>query len=273
MPESPVWSEVPREGWLAYIDSAMSAVTRAVLDPVMLEQLDPPGKTLLDVGCGEGYFARRLTAAGGARVVGVDVSPAFIERAREQDPDGEYAVADLGDGPPLGEGVFDAISAYMVVMYLPDLGAAYRSIAESLVPGGRFVACTANPYYAYPVGQWGPALRSGRFSPNASGHRGARIIARQVLDVLTGRFDWILYLGNYFETRTVDKPLGPMTVQHVHRPLPEHLNAAAAAGLDLVSLREPQASPEVLAAFADEPLARALGDLPLYHVLTFERRA
>src|SRR4051794_6707697 len=40
-----------------------------------------PGETVLDAGCGNGVFSRRLASLG-ARVVGTDVSERFLERAR-----------------------------------------------------------------------------------------------------------------------------------------------------------------------------------------------
>ncbi|MGA7834737.1 MAG: class I SAM-dependent methyltransferase [Acidimicrobiales bacterium] len=249
----------------------MGHITRLVLDPVMLGLIDPPGKNLLDIGCGEGYFARRLRDSGAARVVGVDISPEFIAKAREQDPNGEYAVGDVMTGPPQGTAVFDAVSAYMVLMYFPDLEAAYKSIAESLVPGGRFVACTANPYYAFPVGRWGRALRSGRYQTPESNRRSVKVIARQLVDVATGQFDWNLYLGDYFERRTVDKPLGRLTVRQVHRPLSDHIQAARENGLILDALSEPQILAEDLARYGHEQLAIGLSQLPLYLVLSFTK--
>ena len=43
-----------------------------------------PGESVLDVACGAGRFARRLTKLG-AKVVGIDYSAKFIERARHRD--------------------------------------------------------------------------------------------------------------------------------------------------------------------------------------------
>ncbi len=40
-----------------------------------------PGETVLDIGCGNGQFARRMAQLG-ARVVALDVSPRMIENAR-----------------------------------------------------------------------------------------------------------------------------------------------------------------------------------------------
>ena len=60
---------------------------------------DVRGKQVLDLACGEGFYARRIRAAGAERVVGVDVSREMIElveRAQE-----EITAFAAGAGPPL----------------------------------------------------------------------------------------------------------------------------------------------------------------------------
>lgn len=49
------------------------------------------GKTVLDFGCGPATNSQRLVAAG-ARVIGLDVDPLVIEKARQVDPQGDYRV-------------------------------------------------------------------------------------------------------------------------------------------------------------------------------------
>ena len=55
---------------------------------------------VLDVGCGEGYVARKLVEMGANRVVGLDVSPEMVERARknpERSGKEYYATCDASD--------------------------------------------------------------------------------------------------------------------------------------------------------------------------------
>src|SRR5690242_8616082 len=58
-----------------------------------LEQLakaiDLRGKTVADIGCGDGAFVRALASAG-ADAIGVEVSEAAVARARERDPAHRY---------------------------------------------------------------------------------------------------------------------------------------------------------------------------------------
>ena len=46
-----------------------------------------PGRRVLDAGCGTGYGAHILAAAGAAHVTGVDTAGAVIEAARSHETD------------------------------------------------------------------------------------------------------------------------------------------------------------------------------------------
>ena len=74
----------------------------------LVEHLDlKPGMRVLDVGCGPGRHARAL-AARGIEVVGVDISPRFIELASEDAPAGASFV--VGDARALAyDSEFDAV--------------------------------------------------------------------------------------------------------------------------------------------------------------------
>jgi 2-polyprenyl-3-methyl-5-hydroxy-6-metoxy-1,4-benzoquinol methylase len=249
----------------------MGQVVRHVLDPVMLGEIAPEGKTLLDVGCGEGYFTRVLKAAGASRVVGADISPALIHKARAQDPDGEYEVYDIASGPLGAPGTFDAVSGCMMLMDLSDLDVAYQSIAASLTPTGQFVACMINPYYAFPVGSWRKSWRDGvhhDVDPSLSKVRRAIGLTRRILQ---GNKDLSLYIGNYFQTRAVRKMLGDAETLHFHKPFADYLNYAAKHGLILQRLLEPQIPEDARERYLDEPLAQALDSVPLFFVLTFTK--
>ena len=59
---------------------------RSLIDPVLLKLIgDCRGKEILDLGCGNGYLARRL-AREGARVTAIDSSLRMIKNAQARDP-------------------------------------------------------------------------------------------------------------------------------------------------------------------------------------------
>jgi len=109
-----------------------------------------PGKSMLDLACGEGFHTRFLKQHGGSRVVGVDISAAMIDLARKEEsrkPLGiEYVVQDVKD-LELGE-EFDLVFAAYLLNYAStreELLAMCQAIARHLKPGGRFVTINNNP--------------------------------------------------------------------------------------------------------------------------------
>lgn len=99
--------------------------------------------TLLDVGCGLGGPARFAAAEYGCHVVGVDLSPDFIEAARRLtarvglDDRVRFAVTS-GDGTGLSDASIDAAILVHVGMNVEDKRALFTEVARVLRPGGRF---------------------------------------------------------------------------------------------------------------------------------------
>lgn len=95
------------------------------------------GERILDLGCGTGDIAATL-ADRGARVVGVDASPAMIDNARTRFPAIDFRLADAAELP--FEAEFDAVYSHAVLHWVLRADDAAIGIARTLKPGGRFVA-------------------------------------------------------------------------------------------------------------------------------------
>jgi 2-polyprenyl-6-hydroxyphenyl methylase/3-demethylubiquinone-9 3-methyltransferase len=98
----------------------------------------------LDVGCGSGVFSRLLAEAG-ARVLGLDGSPAMVEAARKATKDGaaRFEVGRVEDVGALTQS-FDGAICLSVIEYLPEPVEALRAIAGRLKPGGRLALSAPN---------------------------------------------------------------------------------------------------------------------------------
>ena len=97
----------------------------------------PLAKSWLDVGCGTGALTQTIVdLASPSRVVGLDASQAFTERARASvvDPRAEFHRADAQQLPALGE--FDAVVSGLVLNFLPDPADSLRQMAQTTSPGG-----------------------------------------------------------------------------------------------------------------------------------------
>jgi SAM-dependent methyltransferase len=123
---------------------------------LFLALLPPPGRLTLDVGCGEGRVTRDLRALG-HRVVGVDAALSMVAAARDEDPSGDYLVADAA-ALPFEDGSADLAVAFMSLMDMEDMPAAVREIGRVLTQGGRLLAAVAHP-----VNTAGSFAEDGRF--------------------------------------------------------------------------------------------------------------
>ncbi|EWC61116.1 Methyltransferase [Actinokineospora spheciospongiae] len=107
------------------------------------------GKRVLDVGCGDGLYARLVAHRGAGPVVGTDSSAEMIrlaEAAEAEEPLGvTYHVHDVATMPTLGE--FDLVIAVNVLHYADSeatLAAMCGRISANLTPGGRLLAYVGN---------------------------------------------------------------------------------------------------------------------------------
>ncbi len=146
----------PLEGFSAWYDDQQGDTGdlwhRTLIDPGLFAALGEvrPGERILDVGCGNGYIARRLARAG-ARVTGIDASPELIARARERegrDPLGVvYLEGDAARLDGLADASFDTALANMSLMDIEDAAGAIRSVARVVVEGGSFVFSISHPCF------------------------------------------------------------------------------------------------------------------------------
>lgn len=103
-----------------------------------------PGERVLDLGCGTGGSSRLLEAEYGVQVVGVDITPPFIEVARwlsqatGLDARSEFICCDAQQ-LPLESEQFDVVWSQHTLMNLPNLEQGLKEIHRLLKPGGRLL--------------------------------------------------------------------------------------------------------------------------------------
>ena len=192
--------------------------------PCMLGMMgEVTGKRILDLGCGEGGYARELTRRG-AQVTAVDCSEKAVAHARRLAAEEKLAITHLvcnsNDLFDLPDASFDVVLCSMMLMDCEDLEGTLREAARVLRPEGRLFASVLHPCF------------DGNHE-SGIGRQGTGI-DRQVV------------VKNYFEPRTWEAPLwGGMTpVIWRHRTLEEYVKAFVKCGLTLVDLNEPRATDE-----------------------------
>jgi SAM-dependent methyltransferase len=142
----------------------MQERTDVVIDPlgrIAMERLGVvAGERILDVGCGCGQTLLELADLVGAsgHVLGVDISPPMLGRARERVEGRPTIALALGDAQTyaFAPGSFDAVYSRFGVMFFDDPRAAFRNLRAAARPGGRlsFVCwqeLAKNPWAALPL--------------------------------------------------------------------------------------------------------------------------
>ncbi len=124
--------------------------------PRVVKELDPAGKRVLDLGCGEGYVARLVAQARAASVFGVDSSPEMIANARRAIPTGnacrmDFETADTTRLPIPPTADYDRAMAVFLFNYLTraEMEHVLRVARGSILPGGRFVFTVPHPCFPY----------------------------------------------------------------------------------------------------------------------------
>jgi SAM-dependent methyltransferase len=117
--------------------------------PAMLAQVgDVVGRRILDAGCGSGPLLKALKDRG-AIVTGIDKSAGMLQLARRRLGDDDMVdlhLAELGSPLPFPDGVFDDVTASLVLHYLEDWGPALTELRRVLKPAGRLIVSVNHPF-------------------------------------------------------------------------------------------------------------------------------
>jgi arsenite methyltransferase len=102
------------------------------------------GDTVIDIGSGAGndaFIARHETGESG-KVIGIDFTPAMLERARQNAAVRGFTNVEFLEGDiekmPVADNIADVIVSNCVLNLVPDKDAVLKEIKRVLKPGGHF---------------------------------------------------------------------------------------------------------------------------------------
>lgn len=127
-----------------------------VILPHLLRVVEPKkGKTILEIGCGDGFFSRAFRE-GGATVIASDISAELIGIATARKDGVTYHVSpaeDLGWVKPQS---VDVVVAVLTLQNMERIETVFTEVKRSLKKGGRFIFVLNHPTFRIPkVTAWG----------------------------------------------------------------------------------------------------------------------
>jgi ubiquinone/menaquinone biosynthesis C-methylase UbiE len=128
------WARVYDLFWARYVNKTIPVLQRAADVQA--------GERVLDLACGTGTFEQRVLAAvPDAQIVGVDLAPAMVERARAKldgRPNVRFEQADV-HALPFDDNAFDVAVCANTFHYFTHPEAVLAEARRVLQPGGRLV--------------------------------------------------------------------------------------------------------------------------------------
>ena len=147
MTEAPThdWNGASGDNWVAH-QTRLDLMLEAFGNAAIAAAAPKPGEHILDIGCGAGVTSLALGQCVGTtgHVLGVDISPQLVARARTivpQDASVTFELSDAATAPLQPQG-FDLWFSRFGVRFFDDPVAAFSHMRTGLKPGGRLAfAC------------------------------------------------------------------------------------------------------------------------------------
>jgi ubiquinone/menaquinone biosynthesis C-methylase UbiE len=112
------WYRTPRGGWIGEVEYRL---LHRMLAPA-------PDATLLDVGCGTGYFTRRFAQDAGLHVTGLDPNREWLDYARAHGGPNETYIAGDALELPFPDASFDFVVSITALCFIHDQRRALQQI-------------------------------------------------------------------------------------------------------------------------------------------------
>ncbi|MGB5822243.1 MAG: class I SAM-dependent methyltransferase [Saonia sp.] len=141
------------EEWIQVIESN-EIESRKYTNTAIVDTLRHTNATkILDIGCGEGWLTRSITAMGKS-AVGMDAIAALLENARKKGPEPYYQMSyeDIIAAKPIPETPFD-LAVFNFCLYQKEgLTDLLAQIKKALVKDGRIIIQTLHPFFLFQQG-------------------------------------------------------------------------------------------------------------------------
>lgn len=172
--------------------------------------------TVLDLGCGTGYFQPALHERfPGARYIGLDIATGMLDYARRERGVEDCWVAGDAEQLPLAAGSVDLVFSSLAIQWCQQPAALFAELARVLRPGGACVFSTLGPATLHELRSAWAAVDS---HPHVNEFQPASVLEQACagtgnLALALQREDFCLYYGHVRELFAELKTLGAHNMQ------------------------------------------------------------
>jgi SAM-dependent methyltransferase len=247
--------------WVRTSPRCLSDFTgRPVVFGMLAEELQnqDPKTIVLDVGCGEGYCARKVIELGAAKVIGNDISQEMVNSAQqtaEGDDRFQFYASPVGnllrgleehmDEAP--NEMFDVAMAVFLFNYLTtgDMEDAILQIFQALKPGGIFVFSVPHPSMIF-CHDKGSVFHLESQGKGYFSSRNEKILG---------------------QISTIDGT--KLNIMSVHKTVGDYIKAITSAGFHIIDIQEAGVTEEHMALHPD--FFKSVNDRPLHLVFKLKK--
>lgn len=210
---------------------------RLILDPLMFKIAGSMGgKTILDLGCGNGYLAPKFIDCNPAKLILLDISEHNLENAKKKcdDPRIEYIVQDVTKKWDIAGDSLDLIYSSFLLNEIESIDMAVNEASRTLCKGGKFIFSVTHPSWDLFIFAQEQAGKESKKMKGLGGYF-QRGIAEFIMDNR---------LIN--DPKLAEKYNQKFKVSHYHRTVSDYFGELTRAGFKVNNLYEPELTDEFL---------------------------
>jgi SAM-dependent methyltransferase len=120
---------------------------------MIINQNTPNTKTVvLDVGCGTGHHVAKMAQNNNLEIIGIDISPSMIKKAKTNYPNLNFQLADVLNRDAFQNNMFTHILClYFTIYYIEDKNQFFNNAMDWLKPGGYLFVHLVDRYKFDPI--------------------------------------------------------------------------------------------------------------------------
>jgi SAM-dependent methyltransferase len=210
---------------------------RLILDPLMFKIAGSLNdKTILDLGCGNGYLAPKFVSQNPKKLILADISPHNLEFAKQKLNDSkiEYLVQDVTVPWKIDDSSIDAIYSNLMFNEIESIDFAIKEAFRTLNQGGKFIFSVTHP-------SWDLFI----YAQEKAGKESKKIKGLGSY-FQRGKAEFMMDQKLIDDSELAKKYDEEFKVSHYHRTVADYFDALTKAGFVVKNLLEPELTEEFL---------------------------